>query len=334
MSNQSYAAYLTQITSSFNTYFVLTSSFIGIPCNFLSVGIFWRLRRQKTNMGFLCGCQAAVDAFLLITMFFIIRPPSVFFSYNLPIQSDLSCRFMTFLRRFVLHISSWMPVLITFDRLTFVLYGHSQRFKFMKSKLFLFGLILSMFVVIAIADIPNLFFYLSTAANPSCTGSTGTVISSDIISIILRTYAPFVIMIICNVFMLGKILKKAAFKQSSLNKRENQFTLAIMAFDVYFFLTNFPLSIFYILYDINLYTGSLRAGVADPLFVATYSLLNAICVNLSFVEQTLSFFMNLAFNKLFRREIMVIVGKVLPIVARFNRIQPSKTQTLSPVTNF
>lgn len=326
MSNLTYIAYLNQLSSSINWYYNIISSSIGIPCNILSIFIFFRLMRNKTNMGFLGVWQCCID--LAMLLLFLLAFRSQTFGFSVPSTSDSACKFLTYMRRFILHASSWIPVVTTFDRFVFVFYGQNERFKFMKNKLILTVLILVLFSIITIMDIPNMLFYLN---GKSCSGDFAVVVSSDIISICLRTYFPSALMIFFNLIMIHKIYKssKIIIKQTSNTRKEHQFTRAVIAFDSYFFLLNFPLSLFYIFSDINSYSGALDG---DKLFAANYSLVGAIAGNISFCEQTLSFFMYLGFNKLFRHELGYLLGKYLRIPC-FNRVEPSQmTQSVQSLT--
>ena len=311
MSNSSAAANLNSIRSNLEVYFNIISSSIGIPCNLISILIFARLLKNKTNMGFLYIWQCSVDLCLLLFFLLLFRSAQTLGIGSLSGRNDSSCKFLTFLRRFILHASSWIAVVTTIDRVIFVLYGHGERFKFMKKKRYLTAIILAIFVVIAVLDIPNLFFYVKSGV---CTADFIGTISSDIISICIRTYIPFTIMIVSNLLMIQKIIKNkrtvaaksSKSKQSSTMRRENQFTIAVMSYDVYFLLFNFPVSIYYIMYDINLYSGAFTG--ADAVFSASYNLANGITSNLSFCVQTLSIFTYILFNKRFRRELFFLIS--------------------------
>lgn len=322
--------YLNQLGADFNRYFLISSAAFGIPSNLVAMFIFSRLAHKKTNMGFLYTWQASIDLSVLLITFFVARSSSVFLSFSLANLNDSMCKFVIFARRYILHASSWMPVLITFDRFTFVLYGHSRRFKFLKNKFLLVIIILIMLTLLAILDIPNLMFYLpANTSNPSCMADRNIVLSSDMISIVLRTYLPFLIMIVLNALMVRKIRESSrrTFKQTAVGRREYHFTLATMAYDAYFLLFNFPLSVFYIFFDINLYSG---AFMNDRLLAAKYSLANSAFINFSFCEQTLTIFMYVAFNKLFRNELIRVCTKyflfALPSLQK--RVSPT-SQTAS-----
>ena len=131
-------------------------------------------------------------------------------------------------------------------------------------------------------------------------------------------------MIILNWLMIRKLFKsdRSTFKQNSLSRKEYQFTITVMAYDAYFLFLNFPVSVYYIMYDINLYSGALRG---DPVMNAGYNLYNGIVVNLSFCVQVLTFFMYLAFNKLFRQELL----RVFRLTQYFQTSQVSNSHTNS-----
>lgn len=305
------AAYLTQFNTGLNLYFLIVTSSVGIPCNLVSIVVFAMLMKNKTNMGFLYTIQCLVDLFLILISLLFLRATSInLTTVGFDSLSDPMCRFFKFIRRYPVHLSAWMPVLITFDRFIFIFYGNLDKFKFMKKKLNLTIIIIVMFLVIAIVDIPNLMYYLpdrkiypNGTLGPAtvCTATFPVIFSSDMLSIFFRTYIPLSLMLFLNILMIRKIFNKsrAAINQTSLSRKEYQFTFAAMSFDAYFFCMNFPFSVFYVIYDINFYNGAFSGE-----FGALYSLLYTIFFNISFFEQSFSFFMYLAFNKLFREKIL------------------------------
>lgn len=204
-SNQALVSYLNQLTSSINTNYVIISTSIGVPLNLICMFTFWRLmKNNKTNMGFLGICQSFIDMTILLMFLFVYRAAPIFFSILPANRANAECKIFGWIRRFILHASSWIAVVSTFDRFTYVLYGHENRLKFLKNKSTLSGCILAIFVLIGILNIPNLFFYISGGA---CIGNFDATISSDIISILLRTYIPFGLMVVFNWLMIRKLFK-------------------------------------------------------------------------------------------------------------------------------
>ena len=323
MSNSTYAQYLVKKSNEINNYCVIVQSAIGIPANLLSIVIFARLMRNKTNMGYLYMWQSVVDLCLLLCYLLLFQSAQTL-GINLYILSNAWCKIITFLRRFILHASSRIAVFITFDRFIFVLYGHTERFKFMKKKRYLTLCIVSILFVIMVLDIPNLFFYISV----NCIADYEITVLSDIISIFLRTYIPFTLMILFNIVMVKKTFDKSrvAFKRSSTNlsRKEYQFTVAVIAYDIFFLILNFPRSIYFIMYDVNLYSGAFNG---NPLFSANYSVLNAVTSNLATFVQTFSFVTYLAFNKLYRKEFLYLIGKLLHI-SSLTQIHPYQSHVI------
>ena len=316
--------YFKNLTSVFEYYFNIISTSIGIPTNLIAIIIFARLMRNKTNMGYLYIWQCTVDILVLLLILFVARGTTTF-GLNVYNQNDFTCKCFNFLRRFILHASSWIAVLITFDRFTFVLYGHSNRFRFLKSKRNLTGIILTMLTIITVADIPNLYFSINKSG--SCKADFAAKFSADIISIFMRTYIPFGFMLIFNILMIRKIFKSkklvVATQNSEFSRKETHFTLAVIACDVYFLLINFPLSIFYIFYDIYYYSGTFDV---DPLLFNKYLFANAVFSDFSFLVQTLPFFMYLTFNKLFRNEFLYVLSRVT-FVQSLSRFHFASSQT-------
>ena len=121
MSNP-YISYLYRLNNQLTNIFVIAYSSIGIPCNILSIIIFYRLTRIKNNMGFLYICQSIVDIIVLLVNLILVRSSPLIFPSNLTNLTDELCKTITFLRRLTLHMSSWITVLITFDRFIFIFY--------------------------------------------------------------------------------------------------------------------------------------------------------------------------------------------------------------------
>ena len=324
MSNLTYEKYLFQISNDINKFYLIFQSAIGIPANLLSIVIFTRLMRNKTNMGYLYLWQSVVDLCALLSFIFLFQSGQTL-GINLYIVNDSWCRFITFFRRFIHHFSSWLSVFTTFDRLIFVLYGHIERFKFLKKKRYLTLCIFSILIVNLLIVITNLFYYVKN--KNSCTGDYIITISSDIITILMRTYIPFALMVIFNVLMIKKTIsyrsrinKLKSVHLPSQVRHEYQFTIAVIAYDVFFLVFNFPRSLYLTFYDVNLYSGAFDG---NPLFLAMYSVINAVATNFATFVQAYSFLVYFAFNRLYRRELLYLISKVFHMSSCLQRVYPS-----------
>jgi hypothetical protein len=318
------ALFWTNMSNDVNYWAFVLAVCIGVPFNLVVIVIFWRLMKNKTNMGFLGICQSTIDVVVLLYMLLIFRSSSVF-NVNVANTSDFNCRILSYLRRIVLHASSWMTVLITFDRFIYIMYSHGNRFEFMKKKIYLASIMLSILLGIAIVDIPNLFFYLNKAN--SCTASADITLTTNLETICLRTYFPFLCMVIFNVTMVRSIFKKnqRAFQGTSLSRKEYQFTLAVMAYNIYFFVFNFPLSVWYILNSITTYLDSYRN---DSVGAAKFNFIGNLTIGLADFIQTFSIISHLIFNKLFRQELFSLIQSIVRIIFPA-RIYPDQTSALT-----
>lgn len=317
-SSQSYEAYINTLNNQFVYYFVLSSSAIGIPGNLISMLVFIRImfKNPKINMGFLYTCQTAIDATVLIFTLLVFRGSTYLFGYLVLNYNLTYCRTFAFLRRFVLQASSWMVVIISFDRFTFVLY--ESRFKFMRSKLNLSAIILGVMFLLAIADLENFFYYIDSATF-KCTSSNTISVAADMVAVFFRTYIPLVLMLVFNILMINRIFKRKRssmiIHNNAIKRKEHHFTIAVISCDVLFFLSKFPLSVFYILYDIDLYSGVFKK---DSTLSVVYSFYLNIFVSISSFDQIFSIFMYFSFNKVFHKEFCRMFLSCLPCKALVN----------------
>lgn len=301
---------LSKAIGQINNYFMIIYICLGVPFNLISLVIFSRLTAQTTakttsRMGLLHTAQSAFNLLtILITFFFVRGSTLVFGGVSLIDESDALCKLSMFMRRYPLHVCSWMAVLVTFDRFVYVLY--QQRFRFMRKRRVLAGLIGTILVSMAFVDAPNFAYYL-TPDTGGCVAETYVIIVSNIISILMRTYVPLALMLVFNVIMIRKkVAKKLSLQQqpsSDLRRRrkEHQFTVSVMSFDFLFILTHFPLSVFYIVYDVKLYSNGFQNE--DPSVATIYFLVLNVLSNWSLLNQTFAFFVYVSFNKIFRKEL-------------------------------
>lgn len=323
-SSSDYETYLVKLTDDITKFFLIASSVIGIPGNLLSIVIYLRLNRYtKTNMPFLFILQSLIDLILLTMTLLIFRGSFLLFGTSLSFVSNPLCKLWSFFNRYLLHISSWMLVLTTFDRFLFVIY--EKRVKFMKDKMILTAIVLIMFILIAIADIENLLYFLTSSG--FCTGNVDVRKSANIISSLLSFYIPMFLMVIFNSVIICKLIKpsKETSRQAILSIKERRFTIFVISFDTIFFISKAPLSIFYIIYYINLDSGEFKVNYTfDLILILTFN----IILNISYFVQIFSFFISIAFNKGFRREFVRFLKRqpprstprvsfVEPIIIRF-----------------
>ena len=292
---------------------------VGVPLNLINVIVFSRLilnKTNKTNMGFLGLCQSIIDIIILL-YFPLVHRSRLILGVNFSIMNNLLCKLIIYFRRILTCSSSWMQVVTTFDRFIFVIFGHSGRFMFMKKKRFLALIIFGVIILLSLVNVPNLFYYIPKG---SCTADSAILVASDMILIIMRLYIPIFVMITFNIFMIMIVFKKrnTALRQTSNARKEHLFTISVIANDAFYLLFSF----YYILYDINLYSGAING---DPLFAAYYMFYGNIVQDFSLYMQTLSFFAYCSVNKIYRKEFLDLIGKVIPL-KRNTSVLPSNVE--------
>lgn len=298
MSNvTSTVAYWRDLNVQFTFYFTVISSVIGIPSNIVSAWIFIQImKKNKTTMGFLYLIQSLVDLVFLILLLFVLRTTPVLFSRSFYADSDFACRMLSFSRRFMPHCSCVVTIVTTIDRFLAVCYPN--RSKFMQKKSALLALIIGLMIFMFIMDIPNFFFYLSGTI---CTAEVNLNIVADLMGISFRTYLPSLAMIIMDTLIIRRMrISSRVVRQTAENRKENQFTRAVIAFDVFFLICSLPIGIVLIIYDVYLYTGAFRT---DPVLFITYVFWFNRTQSFSNSKAVLTFFMNLIFNKIFWNEV-------------------------------
>ena len=286
---------------------------IGLVFLSLSIFVFSRKNLNKTNMGFLYTWQCGADMAAILIYFLFIR-----ISFGIGAQvsnlSDFSCRILGLVSRTSIHLPSWINVIISFDR--FIQVHYRGRIVWIKSKIKLTVLILTTLFGIMICNIPNMLRSLketqfqirinNTLANRTlwiCTFSDELTLATDILSTIVRTYLPFVLISTFNLILVKELfLSKVNLKMKN-QRKEIQFTIVVLLISIAFFLFNSPISIVFIINNLFRFNESVRPFINSQLL----SFVLNITTNLAYWYQCLNFFFNLMFNSLFRDEVLIIL---------------------------
>jgi hypothetical protein len=214
---------------------------------------------------------------------------------------------------------SWIQALITFDRFRSVVYP--QKFNFIKSRFKLKCIFSSLFFIVMLINLSHLGYYTVitsstkkltfdsvlnqsinvTSDTLSCTSSYGLGLYTDIMVVLLRSYIPFGIMFSMNIVTTKKLVesKKHVVQNRSL-KKEMHFTKTVIFMDLMFFILYTPWSIWY---AVNRTSGSLPS-LQSPLISAYLNFFQSIFFSMAFLNNCASFFLNITFNNLFRKEFL------------------------------
>jgi hypothetical protein len=325
-----YIAYLTNLFDTVDFWFLILTVPLGVVLNLFAIYVFSRPNLNKTTMGFfymnLSGWTAAV-----LLYFFFVQNSAKTMKYDITKYTPLGCAFYMFIRRVIREVPPWIEVLITIDR--FIAVCHPTKFKFMKNKLVLLGLIFGTIVCLGILSYQNfdytlIYSYKNTTVFDQTTNSTiyKNVVSkvscsqdiygrfyADIVSAILRAVAPAIVLMIFSILLVKKVLdsKKSLQKESGkTDKASAQFTRSVLNMNIIFWALNVPESIVYFIknfYNITTSADPYIVGIINNSYTFSYVIAN--------LYYNLKFFSYLFFNKLFFKEILIILKLDKPSIA-------------------
>lgn len=301
---------------------------LGIVFNLITILIFNRKKFSKNTMGFYYSIVALIDILSLIMLFL--------FFFGISIDSDfvsisnISCKMINYWTRVFNQLSSWINVLITVDRLICIKYSNN-RFVFLKNKFILSLILLCNFILLCILNIPNLFYNLAPQSSQNTTATEQTVFKCvapaslatirDICANISKLFLPFILMIISNIWLIRILVySKKKVKLESRMKKESQFAFSLIAINIFFMLSLTPITVATILINIfqNQPTSRIFYAMTLTIFITTY---------ISAFYYAMAFFVHLKFNKLFFREVCLILiyWRIIIIPINKNRISSLNT---------
>jgi hypothetical protein len=293
---------------------------LGILLNMFSIYIFSRPNLNKNaNMGFFYLNLSIYNTLVLIYYFFIMDSKLVF-GVNLTTKSNVSCKIITFIRRCIREIPTWIEALITFDR--YLAICHSNKYKFMKSKKNIFIIITIIILSLGLISVSNFYYFILIDSNningtmitnekqqQVCQSTKFNQFFSDIISVLFRTFIPGILMSIFSLKLINKV-KQVKLKSNSYNEKDRTFNNTILFMNLIFFILNLPVSIMYIIknvYDNNLSNQQSSSSSSSSIEIRAYiSIFYLFSYHIANLHYSTMFFQFLLFNKLFKIEFFSI----------------------------
>lgn len=297
-----------------NDFLLIFSSFVIIPIgiflNFTQMLILLRKRFLTSIMAMYYQLISIYNIFILIVTWFSFMSKSDF--TKIDFITDIGCKLLAFFFRLALQICSWLNVLVTLDRLIFIVF--SSKFKFWRKKHNILILFFSLHLFFMAINIPNFYFKsISRTTNLSnitfqtkvCTASLDMFIIRSVISQVVGVYAPFVLMVILNVFLIYKVIEsRKNFSQKSKMGKDTNFAFTLIGSNIAFLILMTPYSV---------YTAILSTYVNEeeiilrPSLNAYLSLFETITRSIYCINYSISFVIQIICNKLFRKEIINIL---------------------------
>lgn len=147
------------------------------------------------------------------------------------------------------------------------------------------------------------------------------ILAQDMMFVIMRIALPFAIMLVCDVILVIHIRKSR--KRIIQEKNEHSFTMAVTIINGSFLACNIGVVVYYII------VYYLRFSGTSISIVAAYinSLFGTCVILLSYIFTLSQFFMDMIFNKIFRKEI------IATLTGRRNQAEDTRGNTINSRTN-
>jgi hypothetical protein len=296
-------------------------------------------------MGFYYGTSVAMSA--LVTIVGILAFLPVAYKNDLSLQSDLLCQLLWHARFQVIGGVAYHQMLITTDLMLKTVYP--SRFLFLKKWKNVAVLAIAVQLIVAVSDTTQWWRYVkstpvtTTALNTSNETTTSYSLSCTLPSApsVVSSFTAIVNRVLTSgynaclsVVIIQKVIRsrRSVDPTKKLPGRLINFAVSLVAQNAIFFVMTLPHVISSTLQIVNTLTGK----TGD--FVNMVNVAYNFCVWGGYLYEAFPFFMNLAFNKLFRGEISAILtilrgSNSVVSVAGSSRLSASRTRLRSSVPN-
>ena len=278
----------------------------GIFFNFLSICIFSRPNLNKTNMGFLFILMTVFNS-LSILNFILVTKSELILGYTVRFPI---CGLDNFIRRTLFSMCSWAEVLISLDRVLSVYYPCQSKFFHKKSfHAFLIAIFLCVFCALNSTNLVSTPVQVdqNNSTIQACKTTSAITFASTVISLVMRIYLPLACIFLLNALIIRK-LRKSKIKFFSNNNRltkahlkEHRFTVLTMLYGLVFWVFYIPVSCYLTANAVNFIYAFINES-NSTLFSFIYDATQTIALS----YHGLVFFMNIIFNKIFRKELTSI----------------------------
>jgi hypothetical protein len=199
-----------------------------------------------------------------------------------------------------------------------------KQFTFTHKKLFLTTSVVLIYTSLFLINSENLFYFKTrvtvaivydSSGNSTlqdvykCTSFVKIMALSELISAIFRSILPSVAMFVLNSLIITRLFQsKAASNRQTRPNRELKFARSTLLRNFIFILLNLPYTVVSMFKITHLIASANRGNENDDLYTDMFDTALGVCYDISTFYYVSFFFINAAFNKLFRYELLVIVG--------------------------
>lgn len=278
---------------------------LGLLLNFIQFIVFLSKDFKKRNIGFLMSALAVADSISLFWNFIIFQYLPLI-GLSLELYSNEACALFLYITRIIQQIPLYFQALVSF--INYISVAYSTRCIFIKKLTFSF-FFLVIFIFVLIINVPSLFRHIvSTRSNFSNSTVKKICVASNIINevslletVLVRCLIPLFLISVLNLMNLRAIIKLRRDLNMHLN-REIRLGVILVLLGLVFILFNFPLACLQI---IQAFTND----SSDSIILGSIQFLLDCTRALALSYYGVGFFINIAFNKLFRKNFLRLVKR-------------------------
>ena len=270
--------------------------------NVLNILICLRAKIRKSIMGFYNHLISASNLASLVVGFVRFFPESIGRA-DVILASTFSCALGKYLTYTIVTLPPWLHVMASLDRTLSILYP--KRFEcFIRNKCFLSWSILVFIVTEMIIYVPFTFFYLeNTNQTIRCKASQRVFFVAMLELALLRTLAPLLLQALLSGLLIWKLFRTRRNAKTRRLKREYHFAFVILVLNVCFFVTELPIMIVNMVFAVRREAPTMPITPATSMYWASVNVARHFAQLFATYMYGSIFFVNLFFNKIFRKEI-------------------------------
>ena len=280
---------------------------LGIIGNIISFIVFCRPVFRKNSISVYCCALAIFDCFTINQLYVDI---CLIFDYYPPELSDIVCKIFYYITTAFSNIPAWILVAFSIDKMLSM--KKSQRFEFVKTRSFQFGII-AMSAIANILIFSEVLVLLVRVPEPDSSeyNSTNLTLACDLAAmpyisifgtlyLIIGSILPFAIMVYSSVSIVKLITTSRRKsigdgKQAAIRRRKSRdfkFAVTSLTFNFSFIALKLPLVLYYVLSSIGVNTPYAYFNVSSLLF---------------FINSSISFIVHFVSNSIFRKELCLLL---------------------------
>jgi hypothetical protein len=284
---------------------------IGFVLNIIQIKVFSSKDFEKLNIGFLMKIFVYFDTLALVWSFLIFQYlPSI--GLDPALFSNLSCHTFYYISRTIQEIPSFIQAFISF--INYLSVNHSKKpiYIYFKDKCNLKLSFTAIILIISLLNIPNMFRELKNEKsisdgnfnfklNKSCVSKSVLFqIISTSETAILRSILPLFFITLISVLNIKALIQSKNYLNMNL-KREKRFGFVLACMCILYLIFNLPLSIVQlteVIYKLK--------SKNDSKYLINIEFIYDLTRAWAFIYNGMGFFVNITFNKIFRKNFIQI----------------------------